>query len=218
MKLLSSLGLGSVFGLVLLPNSSGGPPGSQLEFSSLCVTQGSFTTSTKSVSCPSKGPIVAKAWIFLGWTRLPLGTGAHTPPPPSLDSPRKARRVPAPQPGLSSTPGFSIKTVIEGTNKLSEVFTERQQHQRQPREHSHVLPCKCAASRSGGHHGELRSGEKMDEERSFRHPTMRVKLEKSPMSCQCSCGACKGGRRENGLFNAGAKLAPPTRSQRVVLP
>ena len=35
---------------------------------------------------------------------------------------------------------------------------------------AHILPCKCVAVRSGGHHGELRSGEKMDERRSFRRP------------------------------------------------
>ena len=47
---------------------------------------------------------------------------------------------------------------------------------------AHVLPCKCAAARSGGHHDELRSGEKVDGRRSFRRPTTRAKLAKSLMS------------------------------------
>ena len=46
---------------------------------------------------------------------------------------------------------------------------------------AHVLPCKCVAARSGGHHDELRSGEKMDERRSFRRPTTRAKLAKIRM-------------------------------------
>ena len=46
-------------------------------------------------------------------------------------------------------------------------------------ENAHVLPCKCVAVRSGGHHGELRSGEKMDERRSFRRPSRARQCERS---------------------------------------
>ena len=34
-----------------------------------------------------------------------------------------------------------------------------------------IMIDKCVAVRSGGYHDELRSGEKMVEERSFRRPT-----------------------------------------------
>ena len=44
---------------------------------------------------------------------------------------------------------------------------------------AHVLPCKCVAVRSGGHHDELRSGEKMDGRRSFRHPSRARQRERS---------------------------------------
>ena len=52
-----------------------------------------------------------------------------------------------------------------------------------------ILPCKIVAVRSGGHHGELRSGEKMDEGRSFRRPpraqTTRGKLAKIGGTTKC---------------------------------
>ena len=45
---------------------------------------------------------------------------------------------------------------------------------------AHILPCKCVASRSGGHHDELRSGEKMDAYQSFRRPFIASEVSKSP--------------------------------------
>ena len=45
---------------------------------------------------------------------------------------------------------------------------------------AHILPFKCVASRSGGHHDELRSGEKMDAYQSFRRPFIASEVSKSP--------------------------------------